>query len=261
MTIGSNIKRLRVNKGVTQEQLGEALGVSGQAVSKWENESALPDILFLPRLAEYFGISIDELMGYKLNALTYKEQFVKFMLGNGILKTGEFELKHGQKKSYYLDAEKFTSNAQLAKIGEYFADCIRENNLEFDVLMGLAYHGIVFSAATACALFKKYGVTVDYCFDRKMADSKGRIICGHNLKDGDKVVIVDDLMSTGLTICERIERLKELADIEVTALVVIADLTNEEARAKGLGTAMLEEKYGTKVYSIITAKDIEQVIK
>lgn len=55
MTIGTNIKRLRVNRGVTQEQLGEALGVSGQAVSKWENESALPDILFLPKLAEYFG--------------------------------------------------------------------------------------------------------------------------------------------------------------------------------------------------------------
>ena len=261
MTIGTNIKRLRGNKGVTQEQLGEALGVSGQAVSKWENESALPDILFLPRLAEYFGISIDELMGYKLNALTYKEQFVKFMLGNGILQTGEFELKHGQKKSYYLDTEKFTTNAQIAKIGEYFADCIRENNLQCDVIMGLAYHGIAFSTATACALFNKYGVTADYCFDRKVADSKGRIVCGHTLKDGDKVVLVDDLMSTGLTICERIDRLKELADIEVTALVVIADLTNEEAREKGLGTKLVEEKYGTKVYSIITAKDIEGLIE
>lgn len=195
MTIGTNIKRLRVNKGVTQEQLGEAVGVSGQAVSKWENESALPDIQFLPKLAEYFGISIDELMGYKLNALTYKERFVKFMLGNGIIKTGEFELKHGQKKNYYLDTEKFTSNAQIAKIGEYFADCIRENNLEFNVLMGLAYHGIAFSTATACALFNKYGVTVDYCFDRKVADSKGRMICGHTLKDGDKVVLVDEMVA------------------------------------------------------------------
>ncbi len=261
MTIGTNIKRLRMNKQVTQEQLGEVLGVSGQAVSKWENESALPDITFLPRLAEYFGISIDELMGYKLNALTYKEQFVKFMLGNGILKTGEFELKHGQKKNYYLDTEKFTTNAQIAKIGEYFADCIRENNLECDVVMGLAYHGIAFSTATACALFNKYGVTVDYCFDRKVADSKGRIVCGHTLKDGDRVVIVDDLMSTGLTICERIDRLKELADIEIAALVVIADLTNEEAKAKGLGTKLVEEKYATKVYSVITAKDIETVFE
>lgn len=69
MTIGTNIKRLRQNKGVTQEQLGAVLGISSQAVSKWENDSALPDILALPVLADYFGISINELMGYKLNAL------------------------------------------------------------------------------------------------------------------------------------------------------------------------------------------------
>lgn len=260
MTIGNNIKRLRQNKGVTQEQLGVALGVSSQAVSKWENESALPDISILPRLADYFGVSIDELMGYKLNALTYKEQFVKFMLGNGILQIGEFDLKNGQRKTYYLDAEKFTTSAQVAKIGEYFADCIRENGLEYDVVMGLAYHGIAFSAATACALFNKYGVTTDYCFDRKEPDQKGRMICGHTLKDGDRVVIVDDLMSTGLTLCERIDKIKKSADVEVTAIVIIADLTNEEAKQKGLGPQMLKERYGARVYSIISEKDIMNVL-
>ncbi len=260
MTIGTNIKRLRQNKGATQDQLGEVLGISSQAVSKWENGSALPDIMILPKIADYFGISIDELMGYRLNALTYKEQFVKFMLGNGILQLGEFELKHGQKKGYYLDTEKFTTNAQIAKIGEYFADCIRENELEFDVIMGLAYHGVAFSAATACSLFNKYGITVDYCYDRKEPDGRGRIICGHTLKDGEKVVIVDDLMSTGQTICKRIERLKEVANIEVIAVVVIADLTNDEAREQGLGAQMLEEKYGAKVYSIITERDVTKAL-
>ena len=255
-----NIKRLRQNKGVTQEHLGDALGISSQAVSKWENESALPDIFLLPKLADYFGISIDELMGYKLNALTYKEQFIKFMLGNGILQLGEFDLKHGQKKKYYLDTEKFTTNAQISKIGEYFADCIRENGLEFDVIMGLAYHGVAFSAATACSMFNKYGITVDYCYDRKVQDSRGRIICGHTLKDGEKVVIVDDLMSTGQTMCERIERLKEVANIDVIAVVVIADLTDDEARAQGMGARMLEEKYGAKVYSIISEKDIRKIL-
>lgn len=260
MTIGKNIKRLRINKSVTQEQLGEIVGVSSQAVSKWENESAFPDILALPRLAEYFGISIDELMGYKLNALTYKEKFVKFMLGNGILQLGEFSLKNGQKKGYYLDAEKFTTNAQVAKIGEYFADCIRENNIEFDVLIGLAYHGIAFSTATACALFSKYGVTTDYCYDRKVADNKGRKICGHTLMDGDRVVIVDDLITTGLTLCERIERLKEVADIKIMAIIVIADLTNEEAMQQGLGAQMVEGRYNTKVYSVVGENDILKVI-
>ena len=126
--------------------------------------------------------------------------------------------------------------------------------------MGLAYHGVAFSAATACSMFNKYGITVDYCYDRKVPDSRGRIICGHTLQDGEKVVIVDDLMSTGQTICKRIERLKEVADIEVTAVVVIADLTDDEARAKGLGARMLEEKYGAKVYSIITEKDVTKVL-
>lgn len=261
MSIGNNIKRLRQNKGVTQEQLGEALGVSSQAVSKWENESALPDILTLPKLADYFGITIDEVMGYKLNALTYKEQFVKFMLGNGILQIGDFVLKKGQRKNYYLQSEKFTTNAQIAKIGEFFADCIREHHITFDVIMGLAYHGIAFSTAAACALFQKYGITADYCFDRNAPDSRGNILCGHTLNDGDKVVIVDDLMSTGLTLCERIDRLKGIADIEVTAVIVIANLTNDEAAVQGLGAKMVKEKYGSKVYSIITEKDIHQFLE
>lgn len=261
MTIGMNIKRLRQNKGVTQEKLGEVLGISGQAVSKWESGSALPDITILPQLADCFGISIDELMGYKLNALTRKEQFVKFMLGNGILQTGDFQLKSGQRKNYYLDTEKFTTNAQIAKIGEYFADCIRENHVEYNVVMGLAYHGIAFATSTANALFQKYGETVSFCYDRKGAGSKGRIQCGYTLQDGDRVVIVDDLMSTGLTICERIDRLKEVADVEIAAVVVIADLTNEEAREKGLGPILLEKKYGAKVYSVITEEDVKKVLK
>lgn len=261
MTIGKNIKRLRQNKGLTQEQLGDVLGITGQAVSKWENGSALPDLPVLPTLAEYFGITIDELMGYKLNALTYKEQFVRFMIGNGILQTGEFKLKSGQTKSYYLDTEKFTTNAQLAKIGEYFADCIRENNIKFDVIMGLAYHGAAFSTATACALFQKYGVTADYCIARKRPDSKGRMVCGYNLKDGDNVVIIDDLISTGLTLCERIDQLKTLADINIAAVIVIANLTNDEALEKGWGPQMVEQKYGAKVYSVITEADVTNVIE
>lgn len=165
-------------------------------------------------------------------------------------------MKSGQIKPYYLDTEKFTTNAQIAKIGEYFADCIRENNIEFDVIMGLAYHGAAFSTATACALFQKYGVTADYCIARKTPDNKGRIVCGHSLKDGDNVIIIDDLMSTGLTLCERIDQLKELANINIAAVIVIADLTNDEAIEKGWGSQMINQKYGSKVYSIITENDI-----
>lgn len=248
MTIGNKIKLLRSNKGLTQEQLAEQLHISGQAVSKWENETSTPDISMLPRLADCFGITIDELMDYKLNALTDKEKFIKFMAGNGILSFGDFQLKSGIRSPYYIDTEKFITNAQIAKIGEYFADCIRSNNIRADAIAGLAYHGIAFSAATACSLYQKYGVTVNYCYDRKEADSKGRELCGYTLKDGDGVIIIDDLISSGKSMTERIEKIRQIADVKIEAIVVIAN--------RNIKMTDLEKKYDTKIYSIITDDDI-----
>jgi len=258
--IGKNIKRLRQNKGVTQEQLADVVHLSAQAVSKWENDTALPDITVLPLLADYFGVTIDEIMGYKLNSLTYKERFVKFMVGNGIINIGERKLKSGVTAPYYINTENFVTNAQIAKIGEYFADCIRENNISFDTVMGMAYHGITFSVATACALFQKYGVTVNYCHDRKVADSRGRELCGYTLKDGDRVVIVDDLISSGGTLDERLKYILSLAKIEIAAVVVIADRMVCTDKQTGIGSKMIEEKCNTKVYSIITEEDIQSAL-
>ena len=59
--IGSRIKSLRLAKSMTQEQLAQKLGVSAQAISKWESSTNMPDIQMLPDLAVIFGISIDEL--------------------------------------------------------------------------------------------------------------------------------------------------------------------------------------------------------
>lgn len=61
MGIGKQIKFYRLRKSVRQEDLADYLGVSCQAVSKWETEYSMPDITLLPRLAVYFGIAIDDL--------------------------------------------------------------------------------------------------------------------------------------------------------------------------------------------------------
>lgn len=61
MNIGKQIKALRLTKEVKQEELAEYLGVSSQAVSKWETGASVPDIALLPNLAIFFGVSIDEL--------------------------------------------------------------------------------------------------------------------------------------------------------------------------------------------------------
>ena len=255
-TIGKRIVQNRKRLAMTQEQLAEQLGVTAQAVSKWENKSALPDIMILPKLADYFGVSIDELMDYKLNALTYKEQFVKFMLGNGILQPGRYNSKNGMQKSYYIDTEKFTTNAQIAKIGEFFADCIRENNVEFDAIMGLAYHGVAFSTAAACALFNKYGITTDYCFDRKTADSRGRMICGHTLKDGDRVVMIEDVTTSGKSMEETVPKVRGAANVEIKGLMV--SLNRMEVGKGGEKCALDEVKdlYGFETAAIVDMAEV-----
>lgn len=253
MTIGSKIKLLRTNKQITQEQLAAVINISGQAVSKWESDVSSPDISMLPILADYFGITIDELLDHRLNSLTNKEKFIKFIFGNGILSIGEYTLRSGEKSPYYINTENFVTNEQISKIGEYFADCICENHVEADVVMGMAYHGIAFSASTACALYQKYGLTMNYCHDRRVPDSRGRLLCGYTLKDGDKVIIVDDLISSGASLEERIDQIKKSANIEIAAILVVVANRSEAIK-------MFEKKHNTKVISIITNDDIQNAI-
>lgn len=65
MTIGKRIGLLRKEKGLTQEELASHMGVSPQAVSKWENDQTCPDISALPKLARLFGVTVDELLSGK----------------------------------------------------------------------------------------------------------------------------------------------------------------------------------------------------
>jgi orotate phosphoribosyltransferase len=259
VSIGEKIKLLRKQKGITQEELAEILHISYQAISKWENGMAQPDITSIPIIAHYFGVTIDELFGYKLNAMTYKERFIQFMVNNGALKIDNNHLDGNKGPIFSINTERFDTNSQISKIGGFFADFIRENNIEFDTLVGLAYHGIAFSSATSIALFDKYGMTINYCYDRQVPDSRGRILCGHTLKDTEKVIIVDDLIFSGSTLITRIDRLKEIASIEIAAVIVIADfMTTNNGRT---GSQKIEEMYGAKVYSIITKNDISKAIQ
>lgn len=74
MTLGKRIMKNRKRLGLTQDQLAEKLGVTAQAVSKWENDQSCPDISMLPKLSEIFGISTDELLGREPEAPVYEGQ-------------------------------------------------------------------------------------------------------------------------------------------------------------------------------------------
>lgn len=76
-TLGKRIIFHRKRMGLTQDQLAERLGVTAQAVSKWENDQSCPDITMLPKLAEIFSITIDELLGVEPSGEVHEGEVVE----------------------------------------------------------------------------------------------------------------------------------------------------------------------------------------
>lgn len=255
-SIGKTIQCLRKAKGVTQEKMAQQIGVSFQAISKWENDITLPDIMLLPVIADYFGVSIDELFQYKWNVMTSRERLASFMLKNGIITLNTPDPATGKKLDYYVNTERFTTNMQINAIGEAFAENLMDSHVNFDAVVGVAYHGIGFAAATAMALQNKYGCTTHFCYDRHAPDRSGRSICGYTPEDGDRIVMIDDVMRKGKVMDERIARLRQTANVQVAAIMVIADVKSDFS-----GRKYLEDKYGTKIYSLLTDEDIRSAIK
>lgn len=84
LSIGANIKRNRIERNLTQEEVAAHLGISFQSVSKWERGEGYPDIEILPSISNYLGISVDELLG--VSACDKKEKYdeinEKWLLNN-----------------------------------------------------------------------------------------------------------------------------------------------------------------------------------
>ena len=194
--------------------------------------------------------------------MNYKQNVVKFMVESGVLTFGDFTLKSGRKAPYFVNTGNYNTGAQLARLGEYYAQCIKENNVQADTLFGPAYKGIPLATACSIALFNKYGVDVNYAFDRKEAKDHGEggVIVGRKMKDGEKIAIIEDVITAGTAIRTVLPLLKEQADVDITALIISVDRME---KGKGELSAVQEVKkdFGINVYSIVTMEDIIDAIK
>lgn len=189
---------------------------------------------------------------------SYKQEFIEFMVDSGVLKFGEFTLKSGRKSPFFMNAGLYVTGAQLEKLGEYYAkaihDCYGE---DFDVLFGPAYKGIPLSVATTIAFHRLYGKEVRYCSNRKEVKDHGDtgILLGSPIKDGDRIVIIEDVTTSGKSIEETFPILQAQGDVSIQGLMVSL---NRMERGRGAQSALTEikEKYGFDANAIVTMAEV-----
>ena len=188
----------------------------------------------------------------------YKQEFIEFMVESQVLKFGEFTLKSGRKSPFFMNAGAYVTGTQLRRLGEYYAKAIHDNyGLDFDVLFGPAYKGIPLSVATTMAISELYGKDIRYCSNRKEVKDHGDtgILLGSKLKDGDRVVIIEDVTTSGKSIEETFPILKEQANVEIKGLMVSL---NRMESGKGDKSALeeIQEKYGFPANAIVTMEEV-----
>lgn len=193
----------------------------------------------------------------------YKEEFIEFMVESDVLKFGEFTLKSGRQSPFFMNAGAYVTGDQLHRLGIYYAQAIEQNfGLDFDVVFGPAYKGIPLSVVTAMALNELYGKEVRYCSNRKEVKDHGDtgILLGSDLHDGDRVLMVEDVTTSGKSIEETYPIIKAQADVEVVGLMV--SLNRQEVGKEGKKCALDEvsERYGFPTAAIVTMEEVTECL-
>lgn len=190
----------------------------------------------------------------------YKQEFIEFMVDSEVLRFGEFTLKSGRKSPFFMNAGLYVTGSQLKKLGEYYAKAIHNTyGDDFDVLFGPAYKGIPISVVTAIAYSELYGKEIRYCSDRKEekdhgADKGGFL--GSPLKDGDRVVMIEDVTTSGKSMEETVPKVRGAANVTIKGLMV--SLNRMEVGLGGEKSALdeIQERYGFPANAIVSMSDV-----
>lgn len=250
--IGAKIQTLRKNKNLTQAQLAEVLSVSSQSVSKWENNLSVPDISLLPVIARYFGITMDELFNYRLDALNYKERFIRFMADNGVLQFGEFLLQSGRKSPYFINTAGYKSASQIFKLGEFYAESMRENNVESNLLVSDTRWETPIMIATGMVLFNRYGIDINYNIDDTV---------GKRFDASDKITWIKDTLTSGDTLKADLGRLQGSNGQKVSHIIVSVDRMERSNTSLMSARREIEKEFDVQIHAIVTLDDIIRAVE
>ena len=191
----------------------------------------------------------------------YKEEFIEFMVESDVLKFGDFALKSGRKSPFFMNAGAYVTGSQLKRLGEYYAKAIHDSyGDDFDVLFGPAYKGIPLSVTTAIAYSELYGKQVRYSSNRKEIKDHGDtgILLGSKLKDGDRVVMIEDVTTSGKSIEETYPIINAQGDVKIVGLMVSLDRMEVGLSGTKPALAEISEKYDFPTGAIVTMKEVTE---
>ncbi len=194
----------------------------------------------------------------------YKKEFIEFMVDSKVLKFGDFTLKSGRKSPFFMNAGGYVTGSQLKKLGEYYAKAIHDKyGDDFDVLFGPAYKGIPISVVTAIAFSELYGKEVRYCSDRKEEKDHGAdkgSFLGSKLQDGDRVIMIEDVTTSGKSMEETVPKVRGAANVEIVGLMV--SLNRMEVGMGGKMSALEEvkERYGFETAAIVDMAEVTEYL-
>lgn len=198
----------------------------------------------------------------------YKKEFIDFMVQSQVLKFGSFTLKSGRQSPFFMNAGAYVTGSQLKKLGEYYAKAIHDKfGDDIDVFFGPAYKGIPLAVTTAIAFSELYGKDIKYCCDRKEEKDHGAdkgAILGYKIKDGDRVVIIEDVTTSGKSIEEVYPKIKALETVPGSIKIVgeIVSLNRLERAPDSTKSALevISETYGFDTTAIVSMDDVVEAL-
>ena len=193
---------------------------------------------------------------------SYKKEFIEFMVRSGVLTFGDFTTKSGRKTPYFVNTGNYKTGAQAAKLGEFYAKAIKEHiKEEIDVLFGPAYKGIPLAVATSMALATQHDTDVNYCFNRKEEKDHGEggKMVGYKLKDGDNVIITEDVITSGASIRECLPQIMAAAKVNIIGEIISVDRMERGLENK-TAIQQIYDDYGFKIYPIVNVKEVIEVL-
>ena len=193
-----------------------------------------------------------------------KKEFIEFMMSADVLRFGEFTTKSGRLSPYFVNTGNYRTGAQIATLGKFYAQCIMDNcGDNFDAMFGPAYKGIPLVTAAAASLSRDFNIDKPYFFNRKEAKDHGEggSLVGYKPQDGDRIIIIEDVITAGTAVRETVPVLQAVAKVSIPDMFISVNRCEVGQHAGKTAVMEVKEEFGINVHAIITVADIHEYLK